>query len=191
MAGDASAPKDEPDEEEASEVIEMNEISDGEQEKEERDNRDIRDFQREVVKFVEELSTEDSSCQDLKPSEELIAGLGLKFSHQILESVKAAVGTGRGISLTREIKKAIFYRFFLYFEIRKTVNYNLKDHLALGSKTFLDVSWRLSAKFLDLIIDSNLAIDKHRAIKLTADNMLWISNVIKFKIEQLKTLGDF
>ena len=168
------------------EASEANEISDQEEEANDQDKKEFNEFQREVVEFMEELNQKEPSCKDLHPSGALLGLLGEKFSLQLFSSHKATHGTGRGISLTRDYKKQIFLRYFLYFEIRKTTKHHLKNYLVYGSLTFDEVLSGLSLKFLDAIIDSNLLMDKNRTIKLTEDNRLWISNVIKFKIEQLK-----
>ena len=169
------------------EVSDSNEISDQEEEAYDQEKKEFNEFQRQVVEFMDELNQKEASCKDLHPSDALLRILGEKFSLQLFSSHKATHGTGRGISLTRDYKKQIFRRYFLYFEIRKTANHHLKNYLVYGSLTFDEVLSGLSLKFLDAIIDSNLVMDKNRTIKLTEDNRLWISNVIKFKIDQLKT----
>ena len=167
---------------EADEIIE---VSDEEEEKDDEDHElELQKFQRDVSELLKKLYNRNPQIlSDQQDAGNLLSLLGKKFYEDFLESHKRFHGTSRGILLTRELERNIFDRFFLFLEIKMTVNHHLKKHFVYGTKKFHVQSTELSMEFLDYIMESKRIMDRTLPIKkLSGDNKLWIANQIKFKL---------
>ena len=139
---------------------------------ERKEKREMNKFQGEVLEFLAELYRKSSLPDD----EQVLSSLGSKFSDESLESYILNHGTVIGISMSKEVKKSIVLKFFIFLEIRNTV----VNTLNTSGKKFFETS-SLSLEFLDKIIESKKVFDKKFSKDLTGDHKLWIANQIKFR----------
>ena len=160
----------------ADEIIEVHDEEDSNDDAEEQ--RDLKTFEIEVHRFLADLYKKSNP-----PGENLSSSLGSKFYNESVESYKMNNGSAIGIAMTKEVKKAIVLKFFLFLEIRKTVEHNLKNSSTIIDKKSISL---LSLEFLHDIIESKRVFDEKLVSKdLTEDQKLWITNQIKFKTADL------
>ena len=165
-------------------LTEIIEILDDEDSKGEADRaaeeKDLKKFQPEVHRFLAELIRKTNPANENVPS-----SLGSKLYTESVESYRMNNGNAIGIAMTKEVKKAIALKFFLFMEIRNTVEYHLRNHLTIDKKA-TEVCTSFSLEFLHDIIESKKAFENKLVSKdLTGDHKLWIANQVKFKMAGL------
>jgi len=115
--------------------------------------------------------------------ESLIARFSNHFSEEIISSHLEKNASAAGITMTRDHKRSLVDQIIFYFEIKKSVNMNLRKHIHPSSPQFVTLSSDLSNQFSKDIMESHRTMfNSLTGLALTPDNHQWIGNNINFKM---------
>jgi len=155
----------------------------------EEEDVDFSSFKKQVSEVVKlalgKFLNIPDGIQSLADLETLTKTFSEQFSTDILNSYLESNSSSKGIVLTREHKKTLVDEVIFYFEIKKSVNINLKKHLQADTQEFIKLSTEFSNQFATEIMDSHRTMfSSLSGISLTPDNHQWIGNNLSFKMSQ-------
>eukprot|EP00091_Calanus_sinicus_P013061 TRINITY_DN29095_c0_g1_i1.p1 TRINITY_DN29095_c0_g1~~TRINITY_DN29095_c0_g1_i1.p1 ORF type:complete len:116 (-),score=25.28 TRINITY_DN29095_c0_g1_i1:17-364(-) len=105
-----------------------------------------------------------------------------QFSEEIISSHLEKNASTAGITMTRSTRVLGGSDYF-HFEIKKSVNMNLRKHIHPSTPQFVTLSSELSNQFSKDIMESHRTMfNSLTGLALTPDNHQWIGNNINFEM---------
>ena len=122
-------------------------------------------------------------------TEEDLQNLNGNFSRQFTEDITSSHlenhASLSGITMSKDHKRSIVDQIIFYFEIRKSVNMNLRKYLHPSSPQFVNFSSEMSNQFSrDLLESHRMMFNSLTRLAMTPDNHQWIVNQINYKMSQ-------
>eukprot|EP00092_Neocalanus_flemingeri_P026692 GFUD01028941.1.p1 GENE.GFUD01028941.1~~GFUD01028941.1.p1 ORF type:complete len:940 (+),score=309.80 GFUD01028941.1:99-2918(+) len=150
---------------------------------------DVNKLRTKVADVVQISLSKFFKIVDGIQTEEDLASLNTSFSKQFTEEIMSSHlethPSLEGISMTKHHKRGLVDQIIFYFEIKKSVNLNLRTHLHPSSPQFVTFTSTLSNQFSKDIMESHrMMFNSLTGLALTPDNHQWIGNQIKFKMNQ-------
>jgi len=128
----------------------------------------------------------EDGIQTKEDLESLTLDFSKRFSDDVFTECQDKKVTPNSKVLTRDFKRSFVDQIVFYFEVRKSVNFNLKKHnIHPLTPKFVSLSSELSNHFYGDILDSHRAMfNSLTDVTLTPDNHQYIGNNISFKLSE-------
>ena len=144
---------------------------------------DALSLQSQVNRLVKLSLHKFYQIEDGISSEEEMQVLTEKFSKQFVEEITIGYletnRTTAGIKVTEDHKRSIVDQLIFFFEIKKSVNMNLRKHMNPSLPQFMYLSSELSNKFCNELLETHFTMHNSLAgLSFTSDSHQWIGNII-------------